>query len=297
MAGSVGSSSRARCSSGLASAGSLRFDVHLGDRLQQPCVRRADFRGATRGGDTLHAPAQLHQHLRLLQQQFGLLAVMLDRRVHDLQRPRQVWPGFRNGAGEHRRPGVRRQRQQALAQLVGLIDAACLDQVVGRVDGAVERARRRRGCRRFHGCRLGQVCKERWASALGATGLCVDHRQHRVDLGGEALPFGRIRCRDRVARERQRLRQDAVPREVIGCTQAAYFGCRIGHERLVVRHRPGTGRQLLEVVEQQPGRGVPLRRDDFVQRLAEQVTPPGHQQQRPRQARPAGQVRVGAEPA
>ena len=95
----------------------IALGVHLGQRLQQARIGRADLGRATRGADAFGASPQPHQHLRLAQQQLRAHAVMLDRVVHDLQRARQVVALFGDRARERGRLDVGRQRQQALAQL------------------------------------------------------------------------------------------------------------------------------------------------------------------------------------
>ena len=87
--------------------------------------------------------------------------------------------------------------------------------------------------------------------------------------------------------------------EAIGCLELQeradprHLRRWVGRERRVIGDAPALGRQLLQVLEQDPGRGQPLLRGDLRHRPSRQLPPARDQQQRPGRARPAGKLRIG----
>jgi hypothetical protein len=115
--------------------------VDLRDRLQQAGIGPADLDRAPRDGERLGTPAQLQQDLCTLQKQSGILSSLRKRRRQDIERLREVAPGFRNLACQPGKLDARRRVLQASMKLFGLHDLSTPEQVEGGLDPAVDTGR------------------------------------------------------------------------------------------------------------------------------------------------------------
>src|SRR6185437_232246 len=77
--------------------------------------------------------------------------------------------------------------------------------------------------------------------------------------------------------------------------QSCHFSRRISEEGVITGDMTTPGWQRSKIVEQDSRGGFPLRGHDRGQRLTDEIPPSWRQQQRPRQADPARQLRISAE--
>ena len=172
-------------------------------------------------------------------------------------------------------PGADEQRGAELREYAR--DAAGVD--------ASQRGLGIRGRRRASRDRSGE-------QVAGALGEARRAREDRLEQLGS-------RGRGAQARDRCVARHVAQLVEAIGCAElqerADPRDLRrwVGGERRVIGDAPALGGQLLQVLEQDPGRGQPLLRGDLRHRPSRQLAPARDEQQRPGRARPAGKLRIG----